>query len=63
MNADRADVRGFGSDYLLEIVFWNIWLNAHQAAGTNCSMTVIFEIAGNDLMLKILDNGQGFPGT
>ena len=23
--------------------FWNIWLNAHQAAGLNCSVTVIFE--------------------
>src|SRR5262249_730406 len=53
-------VQVLASDYLLEIVFWNIWLNAHQAAGRNCSITVIFETAGKDLVLKILDSGQGF---
>lgn len=60
INVDNTDIRVFASDYLLEIVFWNIWLNAHQAAGTNCSVTVIFELAGNALILKILDSGQGF---
>jgi signal transduction histidine kinase len=60
INADSPDNRIVASDYLLEIVFWNIWLNAQQAAGTNCSVTVLFETAGNELILKILDNGQGF---
>ena len=60
VNADDTGIRVFASDYLLEIVFWNIWLNAHQAAGRNCSITVIFESAGKDLVLKILDSGQGF---
>jgi signal transduction histidine kinase len=60
INADDPEKRIVASDYLLEIVFWNIWLNAHQAAGANCSVTVVFESAGNELTLKILDNGQGF---
>lgn len=60
INGDNPETRILASDYLLEIVFWNVWLNAHQAAGTNCSVTVIFEDAGTDLVLKILDSGQGF---
>ena len=60
VNPDGAGVRVLASDYLLETVFWNIWLNAHQAAGVNCTITVIFETAGKDLILKILDSGQGF---
>jgi signal transduction histidine kinase len=60
VNADDPGLRVLGSDYLLEIVFWNIWLNAHQAAGSDCSMTVIFEKSGKELLLKILDTGQGF---
>lgn len=60
VNADGAGVRVLASDYLLEIVFWNIWLNAHQAAGATCTITVIFESVGQDLVLKILDSGPGF---
>jgi len=57
---DNPEARIIASDYLLEIVFWNIWLNAHQEAGTNCSVTVVFEATGKNLILKILDSGQGF---
>ncbi len=60
VNADGAGARVLASNYLLETVFWNIWLNAHQAAGVSCTITVIFETAGKDLILKILDSGQGF---
>ena len=60
INADSPDKRIIASDYLLEIVFWNIWLNAHQAAGGECSVIVVFETVGNELTLKILDSGQGF---
>lgn len=60
INADGAGVRVLASDYLLETVFWNIWLNAHQAAGATCTITVIFESVSNDLVLKILDSGPGF---
>jgi len=57
---NAAGVRVSASDYLLETVFWNIWLNAHQASGATCTITVIFENTGKDLILKILDSGQGF---
>jgi sensor histidine kinase regulating citrate/malate metabolism len=60
INGDDPETRILASDYLLEIVFWNIWLNAHQAGGSDCSMTVIFEADGKDLVLKVLDSGQGF---
>ena len=45
---------------MLEVVFWNIWLNAHQAVGGGCNVTVVFGTASNDLVLKIFDNGPGF---
>jgi len=60
INADNPEKRIVASDYLLEIVFWNIWLNAHQAAGLDCSVTVVFETTKNELILKIVDSGQGF---
>ena len=59
VNAD-AGARVLGSDYLLDIVFWNIWLNAHQAAGGGCSITILFQNTGKDLILKVLDTGTGF---
>ena len=60
-NADAERVRIFANDYLLEIVFWNIWVNAHQAAAANCEITVEFTIVSRQVQLNILDNGQGFP--
>src|SRR5262249_2109747 len=60
VNADDPEKRVLASNYLLETIFWNVWLNAHQAAGSNCAVTVVFEIDGKYLLLKILDNGQGF---
>jgi signal transduction histidine kinase len=60
INADGPENRILASDYLLETIFWNLWLNAHQAAGSNCMVSVVFEIEGDYLLLKILDNGQGF---
>lgn len=60
INVGSPEKKIIASDYLLEIVFWNIWLNAHQAAGGECNVTVVFETAGNELILKILDSGPGF---
>ena len=62
INAENPEKRIVASDYLLEIVFWNIWLNAHQAAGDNCSVTVAFETVDDDLVLRVLDSGEGFSG-
>jgi signal transduction histidine kinase len=60
INSDGASVRIFANDYLLETVFWNVWLNAHQATGPNCDIIVEFARKGNKLELRISDNGQGF---
>jgi signal transduction histidine kinase len=60
VNADKPEKRVVATDYLLETIFWNVWLNAHQAAGINCSVTVVFASAGADLILRILDSGPGF---
>jgi signal transduction histidine kinase len=61
VNVERASVRIFANDYLLETVFWNIWLNAHQATGQNCDIIVEFARNGNQMELRISDNGPGFP--
>jgi signal transduction histidine kinase len=60
VNREGAVSRIFANDYLLETVFWNIWLNAHQATGPNCDIVVEFARNGNQLELRISDNGQGF---
>jgi sensor histidine kinase regulating citrate/malate metabolism len=60
VNADDPEIRVCASDYLLEIIFWNIWLNSHQAAGITCNVTAVFEPTGKELLLRVLDNGPGF---
>jgi signal transduction histidine kinase len=62
VNAESPPVRIFANDYLLETIFWNVWLNAHQATGVNCEITVAFRVTGRELNLLISDNGEGFPG-
>lgn len=61
INADSPRIRVFANDYLLEIIFWNIWLNAHQAIRVNCEITIEFQVKGRDLELLVSDNGEGFP--
>ena len=61
VNAESAPVRIFANDYLLETIFWNLWLNAHQATGVDCEITVVFRVTGRELDLLISDNGEGFP--
>lgn len=51
----------FASDYLLRLVFWNLWVNAHQAAGQPCSITLACEFCAEELWMTISDNGPGFP--
>jgi C4-dicarboxylate-specific signal transduction histidine kinase len=59
-NAEACRI--FGSDYLLETMFWNIWLNAQQAVGDrNCEITIEFLQHGEEVELLINDNGDGFP--
>jgi signal transduction histidine kinase len=61
VNTERSTFRISANDYLLESLFWNIWLNAHQAVGPDCEISIEFRAAGNRLELLISDNGSGFP--
>jgi signal transduction histidine kinase len=60
IGTDIPTIRVSANDYLLETAFWNIWLNAHQATGSHCEMTVEFNVIASDVVLIILDNGPGF---
>ena len=43
------------------MVFWNLWVNSHQATGDPCKITIFADIVGPNLTLIMLDNGDGFP--
>jgi len=58
---DLALARVLASDYLLETLFWNLWVNAHQEVEINCEVGVRFRIEGAIVELIITDNGGGFP--
>jgi signal transduction histidine kinase len=49
------------SDYLLETVFWNTWLNAHEAAGRSCRLAIRIKRTSGSITLFVIDNGPGFP--
>ncbi len=49
------------SDYLLDTVFWNLWINAHQAVGPACAIKIRFAISDRRIELLVRDNGDGFP--
>jgi len=58
---EDLQLRIFANDYLLDTIFWNIWINAHQAAGPNCEITIEFKGKHREVELLISDNGDGFP--
>jgi signal transduction histidine kinase len=49
------------SDYLLRLIFWNLWLNAHQAVGATCAISVRIAVRETEVRVLVLDNGAGFP--
>lgn len=49
------------SDYLLRLIFWNLWINAQQAVGDPCTITLICEVSDEKLTIQVRDNGTGFP--
>ena len=60
LSNDEQSIRVFANDYLLETIFWNIWLNAHQATGANCEIIIDFNVKGKQVELRVSDNGDGF---
>jgi signal transduction histidine kinase len=61
INPDNPRVRILANDYLLDTIFWNIWLNAQQGIGVDCEIIIEFKVKGSELELLISDNGEGFP--
>ena len=57
----RRVLRITANDYLLETIFWNIWVNANQAVATGCEITIDVRANGGNLELLVSDNGSGFP--
>ena len=51
----------YANDYLLEVIFWNLWINAQQAVGANCAITIQIKAVGQSVEITIIDNGDGFP--
>lgn len=60
IHANHAWIRVLANDYLLETIFWNIWLNAQQSVGENCEITIAFGRHLGILEMLISDNGEGF---
>lgn len=48
------------SDYLLLTIFWNLWINAHQAAKACCRIDIYVTGHAKRLELLIVDNADGF---
>jgi signal transduction histidine kinase len=60
VNAEQPRVRVFATNYYLETIFWNIWMNAQQAVGATCEITIDFKMMEREVELLISDNGEGF---
>ena len=49
------------SDYYLDTIFWNIWINAHQAISERVHITIHASLISHSIQMLIIDNGEGFP--
>jgi sensor histidine kinase regulating citrate/malate metabolism len=45
----------------LYTIFWNLWINAHQAVDGDCKIMVRAMLNAKQIDLLIVDNGSGFP--
>lgn len=51
----------YASDYLLQIIFTNIWINAQQSVDAECEIRVSCRFTSAEVQIHISDNGPGFP--
>ena len=58
---DALKARIRGSHHFLRMVFWNLWVNSHQAANGPCRITINMEVTGDNLSVVVTDNGPGIP--
>jgi signal transduction histidine kinase len=61
IETDGSTPEIYASDYLLDVIFWNIWINAQQAVNANCAIKVQITTMGRSVLMTIIDNGDGFP--
>lgn len=61
IETDGSTPEIYASDYLLDVIFWNIWINAQQAVNANCAIKVQITTVGQSVEITIIDNGDGFP--
>jgi signal transduction histidine kinase len=59
-NSSSSPIHILASDYLLYTIFWNLWINSHQAVDDDCKITVRVMLNANQVNLLIVDNGHGF---
>ncbi len=57
---DVTKMRIMASNYLLDTVFWNLWINAQQSVSDRCYITAIAKVESSSVVLVLLDNGDGF---
>jgi signal transduction histidine kinase len=55
----KTDPQVWGSDYLLDQVFTNLWLNSVQAVDGRCEITNTIEVDSARVRILIHDNGPG----
>lgn len=48
------------NEHLLVLIFWNLWINAQQAAGDSCHIMARMTTEGSHLCITVVDNGEGF---
>jgi sensor histidine kinase regulating citrate/malate metabolism len=56
-----AGTRIKATDFLLGVVFWNLWINSQQAVGKGCKIVAHVTTSMQHLELLLVDNGEGFP--
>jgi signal transduction histidine kinase len=59
-HSNGAPLQIRASDHLLYTIFWNLWINSHQAVDGDCKIIVCITTSAKHVNLLIVDNGNGF---
>ena len=59
-NSDGAPIQILASNHLLYTIFWNLWINSHQAVDGECKIMVRVMLRAKQVDLLLVDNGNGF---
>ena len=56
-----VEITLWASDYMLTLVFWNLWIDAHQVTGPSCKIDIDIRKTFSKVIVIVGDNGDGFP--